>query len=83
MKKKVALQEFKANPLIQLSTLVFIALGAMLIASVFLLIFNLSGSIDQLMNKAQSPDYLQMHQGEIDFEKLEKFAQSNPQVKEW
>ena len=83
MKNKIALQELKTNPLIHLSTLAFIAIAAMLLSSVILLIFNLSGSIDELMRKAQSPDYLQMHQGDIDQEKLENFAKSNKQVKEW
>lgn len=83
MQNKIALQEFKAKPLIYLSTLVFISLAAALLSAVFLLSFTLSGSINQLMDDAKTPDYLQMHQGDLDFDKLENFAKNNPLVSDW
>lgn len=53
----------------------------MLVAMVFLLMFNLFGSIDNLMEKAKTPDFLQLHQGDLDLERMEKFAKTNENVK--
>ena len=42
----------------------------------------LLGAIDRLMERAQTPDYLQMHAGAVVEKEIQEFAQANAQVKE-
>jgi len=83
MNKKLAINSFKKNKLISVTTSLFIAFAAMLVAMVFLLMFNLFGSIDNLMDKAKTPDFLQLHQGELDLGRMENFAKNNENVKDF
>lgn len=83
MNLKIALNDFKNNKFVSLATAIFITVGASLISLVLILIVNLTGSIDNLMTKAKTPDFLQMHQGEIDLERLESFAKGSDLVKEY
>ena len=83
MNLKIALNDFKNNKFVSLATAIFITVGASLISLVLILIVNLTGSIDNLMTKAKTPDFLQMHQGDIDLERLESFAKGSDLVKEY
>ena len=80
MIKKLALSDFKRNSLVYLAIALFVSLTAFLLTQVFLLQVSLFGSIDQLMDKAKTPDFLQMHQGAVDMDKLITFAEDNPDV---
>ena len=44
---------------------------------------GLLGSVNGLMEQARTPDYLQMHAGEIDQEKLALFAEAQEAVTDW
>jgi len=61
----------------------FIAISVMLFAVSVMLFSNLSGAIDGLMDRAMCTDFLQMHAGEVDFDKINEFAESRDDVKEY
>ncbi len=68
------------------STVSFVAFVAMSVAMVSLtamLFANLTGAIGHLMEVAETPDFLQMHAGEVDAKKLEEFAQERPEVESY
>ncbi|GGM20685.1 ABC transporter permease [Paraliobacillus quinghaiensis] len=73
--------DFLRNKLISITTMLFIAAATALVSLVAILTVNLSGSIDTLMKQAQVPDFLQMHAGDIDKERLKSFAVENENVK--
>ncbi|WP_338752666.1 ABC transporter permease [Bacillus sp. FJAT-52991] len=71
------------SKLITLTTTIFIAAAAMLVALSAILVVNLSGAIDTLMKQAQTPHFMQMHSGDIDTVRLADFAEQNSQVDEF
>lgn len=71
------------NKLLSVVTTVFMAISAMLIALMAGLLIHLLGAIDHLMVQAQTPDFLQMHTGEIDREEVRRFAEAHTEVREW
>ncbi len=83
MNLKIFFNDFKKNKLINSSIIIFIAISAMFVTFAFLMAFNLFGSIENLMEKAKTPDFLQMHSGEIDLESLESFSKNNKNVKDY
>ncbi|MCL1699320.1 FtsX-like permease family protein [Lysinibacillus sp. Bpr_S20] len=71
------------SKLITLTTMLFVAAAAMLVSLSAILIVNLSGAIDSLMNQAKTPHFLQMHSGDIDTVRLANFAEKNSNVDEY
>lgn len=71
------------SKLITLTTTLFVAAAAMLVSLSAILIVNLSGAIDSLMNQAKTPHFLQMHSGDIDTVRLANFAEKNSNVDEY
>lgn len=59
------------------------AVSAFMFALTCFLFVGLSGSVDALMEKAKTPDFLQMHAGEISEEALARFAEENENVAEY
>lgn len=68
---------------VTLTTYFFVAAAAMLVSSAMILVINLTGAIDSLMIKVKTPHFMQMHSGEIDFERLNAFAEANKDVEEF
>lgn len=58
----------------------FVAISVAMISLTAMLFTNLTGAIDHLMEVAGTPDFLQMHTGNIDTDKLEEFALNRPEV---
>lgn len=83
MTGKLIWNDIRQNKLLSFVTLVFMTITAMLLALTVLLFANLLGAIDDLMAKAQTPDFLQMHAGEIDREEISQFAGKHDEIKEW
>lgn len=54
----------RQNKLLEGGTIFFMAASAMLLALTVLLLSSLAGAIDDLMDTAQVPDYIQMHSGD-------------------
>jgi len=62
---------------ITLTTMLFVAAAAMLVALAAVLVVNLAGAIDTLMTQAKTPHFTQMHAGELDLARLAAFAEQN------
>ncbi|GAB2543733.1 ABC transporter permease [Gracilibacillus alcaliphilus] len=69
------------NKLISFTTMLFITAATALVSLVSILTINLVGSIDTLTKQTQVPDFLQMHSGDLDQERLENFAAGHENVK--
>lgn len=75
--------DIKKSKLVTAATTIFIAITAMLVSLAAILVINLAGSIDGMMERAKTPHFMQMHSGAINQGKLETFAQSQPNIDEW
>ncbi|WP_046173547.1 ABC transporter permease [Domibacillus indicus] len=71
------------SKLITLTTMMFVAVAAMLVSLSAILVVNLSGSINMLMDQAKTPHFMQMHSGDIDAGRLADFAEQNSHVDEF
>ncbi len=65
---------------ITLTTMLFITAATMLVALAAILVVNLSGAIDTLMTRAETPHFMQMHAGKLDLARLADFAEQNKAV---
>ncbi|MGN0977830.1 MAG: FtsX-like permease family protein [Faecousia sp.] len=80
MKARILWNDLKGNPLLAVTTWLFMAVSAFMFALTCFLSIGLLGSVDTLMEAAQTPDFLQMHAGEIDEAALVRFAEEQEQV---
>ena len=71
---RMILSDISRSKTITAVTVLFIAASAALTALAGTLVVNLSGAIDDLMNRAKSPHYMQMHSGDLDAPGLAAFA---------
>lgn len=83
MIRKLIWNDIKQNKLLSVVTTIFMAVSAMLLSLTVLLFVNLLSSIDDLMQQAKTPDFLQMHTGEWDEKEMAQFVQEHTEVKEW
>lgn len=65
MYSRIMCNDILKNKVITLITMIFIAIAAMLVSLAATLTINLSGALDTLMTKAQTPHFLQMHSGKL------------------
>lgn len=77
---KIVKNDIRESKLITAAATMFITVAAVLVALAMILSVNLSGSIDTLMEKTQSPHYMQMHTGSLDKARLAKFVKDNGNV---
>ena len=75
--------DIKNHKLLSLSTVIFMAASSLFISLAAVLFASLLGSVDGLMERAVTPDYLQMHTGEIQMEKIQAFAEEHSEIKKW
>lgn len=75
--------DIRNHKLLSLSTVIFMAASSFFISLAAVLFTSLLGSVDELMQKAMTPDYLQMHTGEIQTEKIEGFAEEHNAIEKW
>ncbi|WP_410771385.1 ABC transporter permease [Fontibacillus sp. BL9] len=80
---RIIRKDISKSKLITLTTMVFVAAAAMLVSLAVTLVVNLSGAIDTLMTRAETPHFMQMHTGEIDTVRLTEFAEQNGNVDEF
>ncbi|MGN1377624.1 MAG: ABC transporter permease [Dorea sp.] len=83
MIRKLIKNDIRNNPLFSFMTVFFMTVSAMLLALTVLLFSSLLTSMGTLMTLAETPDYLQMHMGEIEENRIAHFAEKNPQVRKW
>ena len=74
MLRRLITNDLRSNKLISVSTVIFMAVTAMLLGLSVFLFGTLSSSIDSLMKKAETPHFLQMHTGDLQMEKISDFA---------
>lgn len=65
------------------SFVAFVTMSVAMVSLTALLFANLTGAIGHLMEVAKTPDFLQMHAGNVDTEELEKFVQGRPEVENY
>ncbi len=80
MRTRILWNDLKGSPLLAVTTWLFMAVSALMFALTCFLAIGLLGSMDTLMEAAQTPDFLQMHAGEIDEAALDRFAEEQEQV---
>ncbi|MDX9872871.1 MAG: hypothetical protein RBT41_10705 [Clostridia bacterium] len=80
MKNRMLWNDITRNKVMTLTIFLFISVAAMLLSLAALLGANLLGSIDRLMQDAQTPHFMQMHAGVLDIKKLDAFAAENEVV---
>lgn len=83
MLKRLIRNDIRKHAFLSAVTTAFMAACAMLLALTVMLFLNLTGAIGRLMERAETPDFLQMHAGEADREALQSFAESRPEVEGW
>jgi putative ABC transport system permease protein len=75
--------DFLKSKAITLTTMMFVAAAAMLVALAATLVVNLAGAIDNMMIQGKTPHFMQMHAGDVDMSRLTAFAQQNEDVSEF
>ena len=82
MIRRLIINDFKSNKLITISTSIFMAVTAMMLGLSVFLFATLYSSVTSLMIKAKTPDFLQMHTGEISETEICEFAERRSDVEE-
>lgn len=80
---RIIRNDVRKSKVTTLITTLFVAAAAMLVSLAALLAIQLSGSIEALMTKAQTPHFMQMHSGTVDRERLAAFAERNGNVEDF
>ena len=75
--------DIKNHKLLSLSTVIFMAASSLFLSLAAVLFTGLLSSVDGLMERAVTPDYLQMHAGEIQMEKMQEFAEEHTEIEKW
>jgi len=75
--------DIQRNKAITLTIVMFVASAAMLVSLAAILVVNLSGAIDTLMNQAKTPHFMQMHSGEMDSARLAAFVEQHNEIDEY
>ena len=83
MRRRMIWNDIRGNRLMSVTTWFFMAVSAFLFALTAYLAVSLLGSVDALMEQAKTPDFLQMHNGEVDEEKLRAFAGEQEAVRDY
>ncbi len=61
----------------------FVAISVAMISLTAMLFANLTGAMEHLMEVAKTPDFLQMHAGDMDTDELERFVLDRPEVADY
>ena len=80
---RIIWNDARKSTVITVTTMLFVAAAAMLVALAAILVVNLSGAIDALMTQAKTPHFTQMHAGDLDRVRLAAFAEKNDAVADY
>lgn len=83
MIKKLIFNDVKNNKLMSAASVFFMTVSAMLLALAVTLSADLFGAVGKSAERANIPDYMQMHTGSIDETQIKEFAQSRSEVSAW
>ncbi len=82
MTGRLIINDLRRNKLANASICIFMAISAMLFALSVFLLSLLGNSIDRLMAAAETPDFLQMHEGSIEESKFKDFVKGRDDIEE-
>lgn len=71
-------KDFAGSKLVSITSLLLVTIAAMLVALAAILVVNLTGSIGNMMRRAATPHFMQMHSGDLNEEALSDFARAQP-----
>ncbi len=77
---RIIWNDIKRSKVITLTITAFILAAALLVSLAAVMVVNLFGAIDSMMQRAETPHFLQMHAGKIDTDRLMSFARQNSNV---
>lgn len=80
MINKLIWNDIKKNKLSSCAAVFFMAASVMFAVLAVILFSDLAGAIDGLMDKAEVPDYMQMHAGELNEADIACFAERHAQM---
>lgn len=80
---KLIRSDIRNNRFLSVAVCLFMAVCVMLFGVTVFLLTGLSSSVAGIMETAKTPDFLQMHTGELDEKALEAFAQEDGAVEAW
>ena len=83
MRTRILWNDLKGSPLLAATTWLFMAVSALMFALTCFLAMGLLGSVNTLMEVARTPDFLQMHAGEMDEAALVRVAGEQEQVRDY
>lgn len=83
MIKKLIFNDVKNNKLMSVTSVFFMTASAMLLALVMMLSADLIGAVGKSAERANIPDLMQMHTGNIYEAQLKGFAESRSEVRDW
>lgn len=83
MNRKILKNDLAKNKLANYSVFAFFAVSCVLFAITLCLTVQLTGSVSSLMTAAATPDYLQMHAGDLDEERIAEFANAQEDVEDY
>ena len=81
--RRMTKESWKTDSFSTVSFTLFVAISVAMISLVAMLFANLTGAIDHLMEVAQTPDFLQMHSGEINTDELKELSLTTPEVDDY
>ena len=80
MFRKMAKKNISRNKLVTFLLILFVMAASFLISLASIMIENLSKSVDSLIRETKIPHYMQMHAGDIEKERLYRFAKEDSNV---
>ena len=83
MNRKIMKHDLIKNRLANGSVFAFFTVSSVLFAVTLCLAVQLTGSVSSLMTVAKTPDFLQMHAGDLDEDKIEEFSDLQEDVREF
>lgn len=83
MNRKILINDLTKNKLVNFSIFAFFAISCVLFAITICLTVQSTGSISNLMTLAKTPDYLQMHAGDIDEKEIAEFSNLQEDVEDF
>lgn len=83
MNNRLIRKDLARNHAVSLVIVLFITAASALLSLAATLFVNLSGAVDQLMQDAKTPHFMQMHSGEIEMSGLEAFVRETSDVEDF
>ena len=80
---KMLVKDYKRKKVITIVLFAFMLLAATLAAAGSRMFLSLTGAMDTMFRAANTPHYMQIHNGPYDEDYVRQWTQGNPTIKEW